>query len=140
MKKTILLLLSIFALSACGSSNADAEPTEKLGHGDNEVTDTEISTNVVMLEKFIEKVDKLDNFKSKVTEAEVTEDSDIYVDEEGKEYANVYDVDLDITWQDKIYTVFAKIAWETDEPGGSANLLFYSSSYGGFHELPIEVK
>lgn len=140
MKKIILLLLSIFALSACASSNADAESTEKIGHGDNEVSSREISANVVMLEKFIKKVDKLDNFKSKVTEAEVTEDSDVYVDEEGKEYANVYDVDLDITWQDKIYTVLAKIAWETDEPGGSANLLFYSSSYGGFHELPIEVK
>ena len=124
-------------LSACGSS---AQSTEKTGHGDNEVTSTEISANVVMLEKFIKQVDKLENFKSKVTEAEVTEDSDIYVDESGKEYKNVYDVDLDIVWQDEIYTILAKIAWETDEPGGATSLLFYSSSYGGFHEVPIEVK
>lgn len=132
----IIFILILLPLAGCsdGETNeaAIASSSENAEiHGDGIVSSGEKYANVGMVEQLIKEYDRIDNFESDWMNAEVTESPKDRVNKEtGDTYQNIYIVEMDYTWQDKIYNVRSTISWDTPQADGTAHILSYSNSTG----------
>lgn len=140
----IIFILILLTLTGCshGETNeaAIASSSENAEiHGDGIVSSGEKYANVGMVEQLIKEYDKINNFESDWMNAVVTESPKDRVNKEtGYTYKNIYIVEMDYTWQDKIYSVRSTISWDTPQADGTANILSYSNSTGTDHRIDTD--
>lgn len=108
MKKIVIgLLLSIFFLSACGSSDSteDSRNYSETNTTVKETDNDEKSEASVIAENVLKKHYMIDNFKVNFTDDtfKVYRMPDDKNSETGKEYKNVYSAIGNFTYQDKTY-------------------------------------
>lgn len=140
----IILILLFFYLFGNTDRNPPESETSNTSdqtdtHGDGVVSSEEKYANVGLLEQAIKKYDRIDNFKADWLNATVTESpKDRVSKESGDTYKNIYMVDIDYTWQDKIYNVSATISWDTPQADGKAKVLSYSNSTGTYNRIDTD--